>query len=102
MTTPRIVFYSAPHCPHCPAARAWLNERGVDFVEFDITADYRALCDMLFQFGRAEVPAILAGYEAATGFDSSNWQSILDHAAQVSHGDPFALPAEFGRDPITL
>ena len=102
MTRPTIIFYSAPHCPHCPAARAWLQDRGVDFVEYDISANYRALCDMLFQFGRAEVPALFVGYKAATGFDPSMWQEVLDHAVEVSQGDPFALPSEFGPDPIKL
>jgi glutaredoxin 3 len=102
MNKPSIMFYSAPDCPHCLAGRAWLRERDVDFVEYDVSADYRALCDMLFQFGRAEVPALFAGYKAATGFDPSTWQEILDHAAEVAHGDPFALPPEFGHDPIKL
>ena len=102
MNTSTVVFYSAPHCPHCPTARAWLAERGVDVVEFDISSNYRALCDLMFQLGRAEVPAIVAGYKAATGFDPSIWQGVLDHAAEVSHRDPFALPTEFGRDPLAL
>ena len=102
MAQPTIVFYSAPHCPYCPAAREWLRERHVEFIEHDVTADYRALCDMLFQFGRAEVPALFVGYKAATGFDPLIWQEILDHVAEVANGDPFALPSEFGPDPIKL
>jgi glutaredoxin len=102
MNQPTIVFYSVPYCPHCPVARAWLQERGVEFVEYDVSADYRALCDMLFQFGRAEVPALFVGYKAVTGFDPSVWQEVLDHAADVSRSDPFAPPPEFGPDPVKL
>lgn len=103
MINVRIVMYSVPGCPFCKQGREFLRASGASFIELDVTTNHTALCDMLFQFGRAEVPALLAGYKGATGFDAAAWQEILEHAAEVSRtGDPFALPAGFPIDPVKL
>ena len=30
-----LVIYGKPDCPYCAKARAYYNENGVDFVEYD-------------------------------------------------------------------
>lgn len=36
-TTPDILIYSTPTCPDCRALKAWLDSRGLAYVEKDMT-----------------------------------------------------------------
>lgn len=33
----KVVIYTTPTCPDCRALKTWLNERGISFVEKDLT-----------------------------------------------------------------
>ena len=48
--TPDILIYSTPTCPDCRALKAWLDSRGLAYVERDMTD-----------------PAIMAEAKARTG-----------------------------------
>jgi glutaredoxin len=37
-----VVLYCTPWCPSCPRARAYLKERGIPYVEVDISRDREA------------------------------------------------------------
>jgi glutaredoxin 3 len=40
----RVVnLYVVPGCPLCARARAWLNERGISYVESDVANNFGAL-----------------------------------------------------------
>jgi glutaredoxin 3 len=95
----RNKLYTIPSCPHCPEARAYLVDRGVDFIEFDVSADTEALRLMLSMTGRTQVPTIIAGYRAVVGFNAESWDELLAESAEVQRCDPMALPKELGPDP---
>lgn len=40
--TADVVLYCTPWCPSCPRARAYLEERGIDYAEVDISSDRAA------------------------------------------------------------
>lgn len=103
MTKVTITLFTSPSCPHTGVARAFLAGQGVSYVERDVTADYLALRDLLYLVGRADVPTLCMGYEAAVGFDPGMWLQVLAHGRELeASGDPFILPDLFGDDPITL
>ena len=95
----RNKFYTSPECPHCPVARAFLVAKGVDYVEFDVSANLDALRLMLSMTGRTEVPTLIAGYRAVVGFDPDTWSEVLADSAEVQRHDPMALPSSLGPDP---
>jgi glutaredoxin 3 len=95
----RNKLYTSPACPHCPEARAFLVEKGVDFIEFDVTTDFEALRLMLTMTGRTDVPTLIAGYHAVVGFDEDAWNDLLVHSSETQRCDPMALPPEIGPDP---
>jgi glutaredoxin 3 len=95
----RNKLYTTPTCPHCPVARTFLVEKGVDFIEFDVSTDLRALRLMLSMTGRTTVPTIIAGYRAVVGFDPDSWTELLEHSAEIQRHDPLELPTVFGKDP---
>ena len=95
----RNKFYTIPDCPHCARARAFLEGKGVDFLEFDVSTNRDALRAMLTMTARAEVPTIIAGDSAVVGFDSTSWDALLKRSAELQNHDPYALPPSLGRDP---
>lgn len=95
----RNKFYTTPTCPHCPAARAFLVAKGVDYIEFDVSTDMEALRRMLSMTGRTEVPTIVAGYDAVVGFDPQTWSTLLERSAETQRCDPLALDPRLGPDP---
>ena len=95
----RNKFYTTPTCPHSRVARAYLVEKRVDFVEFDVSTDFEALRLMLSMTGRDEVPTIVAGYHAVVGFNWESWDELLGHSAETQRHYPFELPSSLGRDP---
>ena len=74
----RNKFYTIPTCPHCRTARAYLVQKGVDFIEFDVSTNFEALRAMLMMTARAEVPTIIAGDSAVVGFNPSPGTALLE------------------------
>ena len=95
----RNKFYSIPTCPHCRTAREYLLQKGVDFIEFDVSTDIRALRTMLTMTARAEVPAIVAGDSAVVGFNPESWDALLKRTEELQANDPYKLPESIGPDP---
>ena len=84
----RNKFYTIPTCPHCRTARAYLVQKGVDFIEFDVSTNFEALRAMLMMTARAEVPAIIAGDSAVVGFNPESWDALLKRTAELQAHDP--------------
>jgi glutaredoxin len=95
----RNKFYSIPTCPHCRTAREYLRQKGVDYIEFDVSTDLAALRAMLTMTARAEVPAIVAGDSAVVGFNPASWDALLKRTEELQAHDPYKLPESLGPDP---
>lgn len=58
------VFTSGPQCAHCTRAKALLDEKGVDYVELDITVDEAHRDELVDRLPRARsMPQIFIGGE---------------------------------------
>ena len=65
-----IQIYTKPGCPHCAAAKADLQRRGVRYIEHNAKDDPAALQRMLeLNGGRRSVPTIVDGDRVTVGFD---------------------------------
>ena len=65
-----VIVYSSPNCGYCVRAKALLQEKGIDFNEFDIAKDEEARNTMLKKSGgRTSVPQIFINDEHVGGFD---------------------------------
>lgn len=65
-----VVVYSKDYCPYCVAAKNLLTQRGVGFVEIDVTRDSDQFQDMLIRAApRRTVPQIFIGNVGVGGFD---------------------------------
>ncbi len=96
-----VTLYTAPQCDACDAAREFLQQRGIPFVEKTITSNadikaYKALSD-----GSDRLPFIAIGdTKLPAGFSSSNWGIALDAAGYPKTS---ALPRTYVRpQPMAL
>ena len=70
-----VVIYTASWCGICKTAKAYFNEQGIDFEEFDIDRNPRGKRDFARLGGRA-VPVILVGDQRMNGFDAARFQVL--------------------------
>lgn len=72
----QVIVYSTPTCVHCNAAKAFLKENNVEFVEKDVTQDQEARA-FLISKGYRGVPVIQVGEVEIQGFDQPRLSELL-------------------------
>ncbi|EHR36078.1 glutaredoxin family protein [Helcococcus kunzii] len=73
----KVVVYSSDTCPYCVAAKDFLKENKVDFVEKNVTTDTEARNELI-EKGYRGVPVIVVGDEEIVGFDKPRLESLLN------------------------
>jgi glutaredoxin 3 len=67
---PKIEIYTSPWCGYCARAKRLLGEKGVDYIEFDVTADTSKRDEMVERAGgRQTVPQIFINGHHVGGSD---------------------------------
>lgn len=72
----QIIVYSTPTCPYCNLVKEYLEEKGVDFRQVDVTVDQKAREEFVRK-GYRGVPVTIIGTEEITGFDVSQLDKAL-------------------------
>ena len=91
-----VTLYTAPICKQpCELARAALNKRGVPFAEIQVW-NQETLDQLKSKAGSDNVPALLVGRTAQSGFDSVRYDALLDSAGYPKIG---TLPVRSQRAP---
>jgi len=77
-----VVMYATSWCPACRAARLWLTENGIPFVEKDIEKDPAAAAELMQRartagLSTSGVPVISVHGKLLQGFDPARIQSLL-------------------------
>lgn len=73
----RVVIFSTPTCPHCHAAKRYLQQRGVHFTDVDVSRDAQAARDMVRRSGQQGVPVIDIDGHLVIGFDRGKIDRLL-------------------------
>lgn len=78
----RVVLYSTSWCPACRAARGWLTEHGVPFIERDIERDPAASAELMAKAQRqglspSGVPVLDVRGTLIEGFDPARVTALL-------------------------
>jgi glutaredoxin 3 len=97
-----VIVYTTPTCPYCRTVKQFLTQRGVPFVEKDVSADQEAAMEMVRRTGQQGVPVIEIDGQFVVGFDQSRLEHLLKnmtgptlgvsvanasrHAPKVGHG----------------
>lgn len=72
-----VKIYTTPTCGYCHQAKRFLAERGVKFIEHDVSRDRAAADEMVSLTGQMGVPVIVVGDEVVVGFDRNRLESLL-------------------------
>lgn len=76
---PGIVLYSASWCPHCKAAREYLAEKKIPYINRDVEEDGEAMDMLVNRYGSTTVPVLVIGNDDAVlkGFDPAAFEKAL-------------------------
>ena len=65
----RIEIYTKSWCPYCHSAKALLDKKGIDYLEYDVTNDQTREAEMQDRAQRTSVPQIFVDGSHLGGFD---------------------------------
>lgn len=74
----KIIIYSTPACPYCKKAKAYLQEKGIEYTDIDVSQDEAAQKEMMEKSGAMSVPVIDIGGVIITGFDKDKINEVLN------------------------
>ncbi len=72
-----IKVYSTPTCPYCVTLKKFLKEKGVEFADIDVSADEKALQEMIDKSGQMGVPVVDIDGEIIIGFNRDKIEETL-------------------------
>ncbi|MCS6936460.1 MAG: glutathione S-transferase N-terminal domain-containing protein [Candidatus Bipolaricaulota bacterium] len=64
-----VILYTTPTCHFCSAAKQFLQQHRVAFVECDLSKDRQKMEEIVRRTGRASVPVIEIDGDFIVGFD---------------------------------
>jgi len=72
----KVVIYTSATCGYCHMAMDYFNEKGIEFVEKNVSTDANARKELMSQ-GFMGVPVIFVGDEIVQGFDKNKLEELL-------------------------
>jgi glutaredoxin len=91
-----VVLYTTSDCSPCQQARSYLNARGIPFAERTVKSSADVDAFRAAGFSEVRFPTLSVGRERNTGFESSQWDSLLDAAGYPAKS---MLPAGYRNSP---
>lgn len=73
----KIIIYSTPTCPYCKKAKAYLQGKGIEYTDIDVSQNETAQKEMMEKSGTMSVPVIVIGGRVITGFDKDKIDEAL-------------------------
>lgn len=74
----KIVIYSTPTCPYCNLAKDYFKEKGLEFVDYDVSEDQKKSKEMVEKSGQMGVPVIVIDDQVIIGFNKPEIEKILN------------------------
>jgi glutaredoxin 3 len=72
-----IKIYSTPTCPYCKLVKEFLKEKGIAFVDVDVSGDPQAANEMVKKSGQMGVPVIEIDDQIIVGWNKSALEEAL-------------------------
>lgn len=72
-----VVVYSSSTCPYCTLAKNHLTDKGVAFVEKNVSTDKEARKELM-AMGHMGVPVVVINGTEIVGFDKDRIDTLLD------------------------
>ena len=79
-----VVLYTAPECGQiCADGKALLDKRGIPYREVVVRGNEQ-IVELQKRAGHGQVPALIVGAQAVSGYEAAAWTSALDRAGYPS------------------
>lgn len=72
-----IKIYTTPTCGYCHMAKKYLSERGIAYVEYDVSRDRQAADEIVNLTGQMGVPVIVVDGQVVVGFDRQRLEQLI-------------------------
>ncbi|MFA4831065.1 MAG: glutaredoxin domain-containing protein [Patescibacteria group bacterium] len=72
-----VIIYSTPSCGYCKRAKAYFEEKGVEYEEIDVSKDREKAKEMVEKSCQMGVPVIEINGKMLVGFDPTAIESLL-------------------------
>ena len=73
----QVTIYTSANCPGCNSAKKFFQERGVRYVEHNISENMDKAQELITKTGQMSVPVIEIDGEYIIGFDKRRLSSTL-------------------------
>ncbi len=77
MTDKKVKIYSTPTCTYCVVLKKYLEEKGVDYEDVDVSQDLDAQKEMVEKTGQMGVPVVDIEGEIVIGFEREKIANLL-------------------------
>ena len=77
----RVKVYSTTTCPYCKMAKSFLEDKGIEFDDLDVSTDADARDEMMKKSGQMGVPVIDIDGDVVIGFDQERLADLLKKTA---------------------
>jgi len=77
MSERRIIVFTQPDCPPCRSVKVYLEDKGLEYEERDVTADQEAVRELVETYQSRSTPTIVIGENVMIGFDPEELDQIL-------------------------
>ncbi|MFB6076157.1 MAG: glutaredoxin family protein [Candidatus Aenigmatarchaeota archaeon] len=81
MSENKIVVYSTPSCPYCTKVKNYLNQKDVEFEDFNVASNREKAKEMIQKTGQRGVPVTEINGEIIVGFN----KPAIDQALEKSN-----------------
>lgn len=78
-----ITVYTTPSCGYCRHLKNYLQQRGVEYTEHDVSVDRSAAEEMVQRSGQMGVPVTIVGDQVVVGFDRARLDSLLGNGGDA-------------------
>ena len=72
-----VIVYTSSTCPYCTLAKNHLTEKGVSYVEKNVSTDKEARKELM-AMGHMGVPVVVINGNEIVGFDKEKIDTLLD------------------------
>jgi glutaredoxin-like YruB-family protein len=76
----QVTIYSTPTCHFCHSAKAFFDEKGVAYTDYNVATDMDKRKEMIDMTGQLGVPVIRIGDDVVVGFDEGKVRELLQIA----------------------
>ncbi len=73
----KIIIYSLPTCPYCRGLKAYLDEKKIEYTDYNVADDQEKAQEMIDKSGQMGVPVIDIEGKIIIGFDQAGINQAL-------------------------